>query len=32
MPNTILTPLVITREALRVLHGKLSFIKNVNRQ
>jgi hypothetical protein len=30
--NTILTPLQITREALRVLHGKLSFVGNVNRQ
>lgn len=32
MPNTLLTPLMITREALRILHGKLSFIGNVNRQ
>lgn len=32
MANSILTPQVITREALRVLHGKLSFIGNVNRQ
>ena len=32
MANSILTPTVITREALRVLHGKLSFIGNVNRQ
>lgn len=31
MANTILTPTVITREALRVLHGKLSFIGNCNR-
>lgn len=30
--NTILTPTMITREALRVLHGKLSFVGNVNRQ
>lgn len=32
MPNNILTPLVITREALSVLHGELSFLKGVNRQ
>ena len=32
MANNILTPLVITREALSVLHGELSFLKNVNRQ
>jgi hypothetical protein len=32
MPNNILTPTMITREALRVLHGKLSFIGSVNRQ
>jgi len=32
MANTILTPTMITREALRVLHGKLSFIGSVNRQ
>ena len=32
MANSILTPLVITREALRILHGKLSFISNVNKQ
>ena len=32
MANTILTPTMITREALRVLHDKLSFIGNVNRQ
>ena len=32
MANSILTPLVITREALRILHGKLSFIGNVNKQ
>jgi hypothetical protein len=30
--NNILTPLQITREALRVLHQKLNFIGNVNRQ
>jgi hypothetical protein len=32
MANNILTPTMITREALRVLHGKLSFIGSVNRQ
>jgi len=32
MANTVLTPTQITREALRVLHGKLSFIGSVNRQ
>jgi hypothetical protein len=30
--NSILTPTIITREALRVLHSKLSFIGNVNKQ
>src|SRR5574343_1449696 len=29
--NTLLTPTVITREALRILHSKLSFVGNVNR-
>ena len=28
----MLTPTIITREALRVLHSKLSFIGNVNKQ
>lgn len=32
MASSILTPLQITREALRILHGKLSFIKSVNTQ
>src|SRR6478609_5564626 len=32
MANNILTPTMITREALRVLHGKLSFIGSVNKQ
>lgn len=31
MPNSILTPNQITREALRVLHSKLSFIGSINR-
>lgn len=32
MANTILTPTMITREMLRVLHQKCNFIGNVNRQ
>lgn len=32
MANSILTPTMITREAARVIHGKLSFIGNVNKQ
>lgn len=32
MANSLLTPLQITREALRILHGKLSFIKSINTQ
>lgn len=32
MANSILTPTMITREALRVLHQELNFIGNVNRQ
>ena len=32
MANTILTPTAVTREALRILHQKLNFIGNVNRQ
>lgn len=32
MPNTILTPQIITREALRVLHQKANFIGSINRQ
>lgn len=32
MPNTILTPTAVTREALRVLHQKLNFIGNINRE
>ena len=31
MPNAILTPTAVTREALRILHQKLNFIGNVNR-
>lgn len=32
MANSILTPTQITREALRILHQKLNFVGNVNRQ
>lgn len=32
MANSILTPLMITREAARVLHQECNFIGNVNRQ
>lgn len=32
MANSILTPTMITREALRVLHQKCNFLGNVNRQ
>lgn len=32
MANTILTPTMVTREALRVLHQTLTFVGNVNRQ
>lgn len=32
MANNILTPTIITREALRILHQKCNFIGNVNRQ
>ena len=31
MPNTILTPTAVTREALRILHQRLNFVGNVNR-
>lgn len=31
MPNTILTPSMVTREALRVLHQKLNFVGNIVR-
>ena len=31
MPNTILTPTAVTREALRILHQKCNFIGNINR-
>lgn len=32
MSNTLLTPQAITREALNILHQKLNFVGNVNRQ
>lgn len=32
MANTLLTPVQITREALRVLHNNLVFLKGINRQ
>lgn len=32
MANTILTPTAVTREALRILHQKCTFLSNVNRQ
>jgi|DEB0MinimDraft_10_1074344.scaffolds.fasta_scaffold00255_10 hypothetical protein len=32
MANSILTPSVITKEALRILHQKLNFIPNINTQ
>lgn len=31
MPNTLLTPTAVTREALRVLHQKLNFVGNITR-
>lgn len=32
MANTFLSPTIITREALRILHANLNFIGNINRQ
>ena len=32
MANTLLTPTAITRKALMILHQKLTFIGNINRQ
>ena len=32
MPNTLLTPTAVTREALRILHQKLNFVGNIERQ
>lgn len=31
MPNSLLTPTAVTREALRILHQKLNFIGTINR-
>ncbi|MET3929574.1 hypothetical protein ABIE51_001461 [Lysobacter sp. OAE881] len=31
MPNSILTPSAVTREALRILHQKLNFVGNITR-
>ena len=31
MPNTILTPVQITRKSLQILHQKLNFVGNINR-
>lgn len=32
MANSILTPTAVTREALRILHQKLNFVGNINRE
>ena len=32
MTNTILTPTAVTRKALMILHQKLNFVGNINRQ
>lgn len=32
MPNTLLSPTIITREALRILHANLNFVSNINKQ
>jgi hypothetical protein len=32
MANTILSPTIVTREALRILHANLNFIGSINRQ
>lgn len=32
MANTVLTSSIITKEALRILHSKLTFVGNINRQ
>lgn len=32
MPNTLLSPTIITREALRILHANLNFIGNCDKQ
>ena len=32
MANTLLTPTAVTREALRVLHQKSTFLSSINKQ
>ncbi|MFN8994279.1 MAG: hypothetical protein ACK5X3_11550, partial [Pseudomonadota bacterium] len=32
MPNALLTPTAVTREALRVLHQKLNFVGSIVRE
>lgn len=32
MPNALLTPTAVTREALRILHQKLNFVGSINRE
>jgi len=32
MANSLLSPTIITREALRILHANLNFIANINKQ
>jgi hypothetical protein len=32
MANALLTPTAVTRKALQILHQKLNFIGNINRQ
>ena len=32
MPNTILTPTMVLRKSLQILHNNLGFTKGVNRQ
>lgn len=32
MPNTLLSPTIITREALRILHANLNFVENCDKQ
>lgn len=32
MPNTLLTPTAVTREALRILHQNLNFVGSINRE
>lgn len=32
MSNVLLTPTIITRKALMILHEKIQFIRSINRQ